>query len=88
MLIAGEELTELQRHTWQMAEAFGMDSRIERYQGKRPIGLWRWDMDCLIAVVATALDDPTEYPSKDSPGWVALRGLHERLLSAYRSTYD
>jgi hypothetical protein len=48
MLIDGEELAQLKRHTWLMAEAFGLDSRIERYQGKRPIGFYRWDMDCLI----------------------------------------
>ncbi len=71
-----------------MAEAFGLDSRIERYQGKRAIGLSRWDMDCLLDVVAMALDDPRDYPSKDSSGWMALRGLQERLQAAYRSTYD
>jgi hypothetical protein len=88
ILIAGEELSELQRHTWQMAEAFGLRSRIERYQGKRAISLWRWDMDCLLDVVPMALDDPREYPSKECSGWMALRRLQERLQAAYRSTYD
>jgi hypothetical protein len=44
MLIQGSELAELKRHTWEMAEAFGLDSGLERYQGKRPIGLNSWDM--------------------------------------------
>ncbi len=43
-LITGEELTELQRQSWKMAEAFGLDKRIENYQGKRPmdsiVGIW------------------------------------------------
>ncbi|WP_289022482.1 hypothetical protein [Desulfobacter postgatei] len=43
--ISGKELSELQRHTWLMVEAFGLDRRIENYQGKRPIGLYRWDLD-------------------------------------------
>ena len=48
ILITGEELEELQKHTWSMVEAFGLDRRIEQYKGKRPIGLYQWDMECLI----------------------------------------
>jgi hypothetical protein len=36
-LITGEELAELKRHADLMTEAFGLDRRIEKYQGKRPI---------------------------------------------------
>ncbi len=82
MLITGDELTELQRHTWQMAEAFGLDSRIERrYQGKRAIGFWRWDMNCLLDVIPMALDDRTEYPSKDSPEWQEFPGSASMVLT-------
>jgi hypothetical protein len=88
MLIAGEELTELKRHTWQMGEAYGLVSRIERYQGKRPIGLWRWDMECLIDVLDLVLHDPREYPSNDSRGYQILLRLRNRLLDRYRTTYD
>jgi hypothetical protein len=42
LLIAGEELTELKRITWLMSESFGLDTRIENYQGKRPFWLARW----------------------------------------------
>ena len=48
LLIAGEELTELKRFTWLMSDAFGLDTRFERYQGKRPIGLYSWDIECLL----------------------------------------
>ena len=79
LLITGLELEELQRHTWQMAESFGLDSRIAAYQGKRPIGLWRWDLECLQDVIAMALQDPDEYPDHSTPGYVALRNLYARV---------
>jgi hypothetical protein len=79
ILISGEELSELQRHTWQMAEAFGLDRRIENYKGNRPIGLYSWDFDCLLAVVEMALDDPKEYPDKENQGYKALKNLFDRL---------
>ncbi len=37
ILITGDELHELKRFTIDMAEAFGLDRRIEAYSGKRPI---------------------------------------------------
>jgi len=66
ILITGEELSELQRHTYQMAEAFGLDQRIDNYRGKRPIGLYSWDFDCLLAVIEGALEDEKDYPDKDA----------------------
>ena len=47
-----------------MAEAFGLDRKIENYQGKRPIGFYRWDLDCLDDVISMAVDDTKEYPDK------------------------
>ena len=79
ILISGEELSELQRHTWHMSEAFGLDRRIEDYQGKRPIGLHSWDFDCLLAVIDYVIDDPKEYPDKEDQGYKALRSLFNRL---------
>lgn len=72
ILISGDELVELQRHTYQMAEAFGLDMRIENYQGKRPIGFYSWDFDCLLAVIEDALDDQSVYPDKNDRGYRAL----------------
>ena len=57
LLIAGDELTELKRLTWLMSESFGLDTRIENYHGKRPIGLYSWDFECLLAVIDYALKD-------------------------------
>jgi len=55
ILIAGQELEELQKHTWSMAESFGLDRRIDQYMGKKPIGLYRWDLECLIDVLDSAV---------------------------------
>jgi hypothetical protein len=49
-LIQGAELRELK--ALDLPDSFGLDRRIERYQGKRPLGLYRWDIeglrDCVI----------------------------------------
>jgi len=88
VLISGKELSELQRHTWSMAEAFGLDRRIENYQGTHPIGLYRWDLDCLIDVIDIALDDQKEYPDKNSKGYKALKELHKRLKNEYQMNFE
>jgi len=85
VLISGEELSELQRHSWHMAEAFGLDRRIENYKGKRAIGLYSWDFDCLMAVIEYVIDDPKEYPEKNDSGYIALRNLYDRLKDEYRN---
>lgn len=84
ILITGEELSELKRFSWQMAEAFGLDGRIERYQGKRPIGFYSWDLDCILAVIEIALNDPAECPDKNNSGYKALKNLFDRLKVGYR----
>ena len=88
ILISGEELTELKRHTWLMDEAFGLDSRIEKYKGTKPIGLYSWEFDCLIGAIDYALDDPKEYPDKNHAGYISLLKLHNRLKEIYEKTYD
>ena len=88
LLISGEELSELKRHTGLMIEAFGLDSKIESYKGKRPIGFYRWDFDCLIDVIDIALDDPQNYPDKKTTGYNALKNLLGRLKDKYRRNYD
>ena len=84
ILISGEELTELKRHTWLMDEAFGLDSRIEKYKGTRPMGFYRWDLECLIDAADYALNDQKEYPDKNDSGYRSLLKLHNRLKEIYR----
>ncbi len=47
----------MKRFTVDMAEAYGLDRRAEAYTGKQPIGLYRWDVDCLLDVIDNALRD-------------------------------
>ncbi len=85
--ISGRELEELKKFTWQMADAFGLDDRIENYQGTRPIGFHRWDLDCLEDVTAMALRDAGEYPDQWGPGYEAMQTLHERIKALRAKAY-
>lgn len=87
VLIAGEELSELKRMTWQMAETFGLDTRIENYQGKRAIGLHSWDLECLLAVINNALNDGKEYSDKTTSGYKTLVKLYYRLQDEYHKVF-
>ena len=53
-----EELELLQENTWQMAESFGLDSRIDKLTGKRKVGFYSWDLDCLESVVCDLTNSP------------------------------
>ena len=79
ILITGMELDELQRFDGMMTEAFGLDRRIANYQGVRPIGLYRWDIECLVDVINSVLEDPEYYPTQDSPAYQAIKNLRDRL---------
>ena len=73
VLITGDELRELKRHTGSMAEAFGLDRKIEAYKGTRPITLYRWDLECLMDVIECELGDPREYPDNTASEYLALK---------------
>ena len=88
ILIAGPELEELKRHTWEMVEALGLDRKIEQYKGTRPIGLYRWDMDCLTDVLEMVMRDKQLYPRKTSPEYKAIQTLYERLSNLRQQAYD
>ena len=79
ILINGLELDELQRFDWMMAESFGLDRRIANYKGTRPIGLWRWDIECLVEVIEAVMDDPEYYPTPGNPEHRAIKNLCDRL---------
>lgn len=64
IFITGRDLEELQKHTWSMAESFGLNDRIDNYREKRPIRLYAWDMECLFDVLRMALEDTKEYPPR------------------------
>lgn len=84
ILIAGQELEALKELTYGMAEAYGLDRRIERYKGTRPIGFYMWDMDCLLDVIAIAIErDKSLEPQEIS----ALESLLIRLREASSATW-
>ncbi len=85
--ITGIQLAELQKHTWQMGEAFGLDGRLDAHKGTRPISLYRWDLDCILDVLDMVLNDEEEYPDKDDDGYIKLNELYVDLKKAYAETY-
>jgi len=87
LLITGDELTELKRHVYSMAESFGLDRKIEAYKGTRPLILYRWDLDCLMDVIADELQDPKQYPDTNAPEYQALKRLGDRLHEEYDRHY-
>ena len=87
VLITGDELRELKRHTGAMCEAFGLDRKIEIYKGTRPLTLYRWDLECLMDVIDCELGNAREYPDKTTPGYLALKSLGELLREEYDRHY-
>ena len=69
-----------------LPESEGLNCRIERYEGKRPIGLWRWDLECLLDTLSMILEEPAD---RQSPpiNKLALKTLHNRLRQEYDSSY-
>jgi hypothetical protein len=85
--ISGRQLSELQKHTWKMIEAFGLDTKIDNYKGVRPISFYSWDLDCILDVLSMALHDEKEYPEKKDEGYVRLQELYMTLKKTYKETY-
>jgi hypothetical protein len=81
--ITGAELRELQQ--LDMPESLGLDRRIRRYQGTRPIGLYRWDLECLLAALSLVVDGRD--PCVSRKGRVTLTTLHDRLRAVYEAAY-
>ena len=44
----------------QMAESFGLDRRIANLTGKRKVGFYSWDLDCLECVVSDIQESPAD----------------------------
>jgi hypothetical protein len=85
VLIAGAELRELK--SLAMPESFGLERRVQHYEGKRPIGLYRWDLECLLDTLSLELEDRFPHPRLRRKDIAALRSLHDRLRREYDSAY-
>jgi hypothetical protein len=83
-LIRGAELRELKE--LDLPESFGLEERIQRYQGKRPLGLYRWDLEYLLDALSMALDEPDDYYTPPA-NKRAIKKLLERLKAEYESAY-
>jgi hypothetical protein len=83
MRIAGAELRELKR--LDLPESLGLDQRIQRYQGTRPIGLYRWDLECLLETLSLVVEGRDPFVSAKSR--VRLTKLHDRLRARYDAAY-
>jgi hypothetical protein len=77
VLITGAELRELK--SLALPESFGLERRVQRYEGKRPIGLYRWDLECLLDTLSLELEDRFLHPRLRRKDLPALRSLHDQL---------
>jgi len=87
ILISGLELEELKKHSWQMSETFGLDGKIIKYRGKRPLGLYRWDFEFLIELIESLLPDKKEYPDSNSIEYKRLNNILKDLTEKYRESF-
>lgn len=76
--IDGAELDALHELTAHLCESFGLDRRIERYRGTRPIALYRWDLDLILDVLDTEVPE-AEDGKPHLPDAAPLRSLRTRL---------
>lgn len=86
--ISGVQLDELQKHSWHMIEAFGLDTRVDNYKGIRPISFYSWDLDCILDVLDMVLNDEKEYPDQEDEGYIKLQELYIHLKNEYKNTYN
>jgi hypothetical protein len=85
--ISGIQLDELQKHSWHMIEAFGLDTRVDNYKGIRPISFYSWDLDCNLGVLDMVLNDENEYPDQEDEGCIKLQELYINLKNEHKKTY-
>jgi hypothetical protein len=70
-----------------LPESFGLEGRLQRYEGKRPIGLYRWDLECLLATLSLEMEARPQHPRLRSKAIDGLKSLHDRLQKEYDSVY-
>ena len=85
IIISGVELRELK--LLPLPESFGLERRLQRYERKRPIGLYRWDLECLLETLLLEVADRPQHPRLRRRDIDALKSLHDRLRKEYDSGY-
>jgi len=91
IVIEGSELAELKRHAHEIPECPGLDRRIQRHDGNRPLVVSVAELDWLVAVLDAVLHDAKGYPCIEHEPWkleyvprtdercVVCRRLYDRL---------
>jgi len=88
VLIHGDELDALREVSTWFGDCFGLEARVLKYQGKRPLGLYEWDFECLLGGIEASLTKERRYGrglTEDERA--ALGRLYERLAAIYKETY-
>jgi len=87
--VTQDEADELVFHAFDLVECFGLDRRISKYKGKRPLGLYRWDIEALYEVYSSILEnDPDhDYADKQSDEYRAMRSLVDKLRKLYNEAF-
>ena len=91
IIVNGPELVELKRHAHQIPECHGLERRIQRHVGNKPLVVSVAELDWLVAVLDAVLQDPKGYPFVERQPWkleyvprtderyVVCRRLYDRL---------
>lgn len=87
VLIQGDELEALHDISAYFIECFGLDDKIYNYKGVRPIGLYSWDFDCLIAGIEDALESKSPYLKLSPTAVKALSDLLVRIKTLDAEAY-
>jgi hypothetical protein len=88
LIIQGDELYAIQDVCYIFTECFGLDSRIANYKGKRPLGLYQWDFECLISGLDYIVNNEKGKQRVSSEDLEILRNLLVRVNEIYKNIYD
>jgi len=73
------ELNILQENSYQMADAYGLDRKVERLTGKRKVMFYSWDLDCLDCVLDNM---EKEYTKKED--LEVIKSLQLKIENGYK----
>lgn len=88
LLIQGDELDAIQEICFVFTECFGLDSRVANYKGRRPLGLYQWDYECLISGLDYIVNSERGKRQVSADDLALLGRLLERIRQTYRNVYE
>jgi len=80
---------ELVCNAYELLECFGLDERIAKYKGKRPLCLYQWDIETLYEVYYSILENDSyhDYVDKQSERYRVMRSLVDKLQLLYDEAF-